>query len=116
MVKSRNNARHSKRGLARSSKPCALSVLPPALEPVIQIAGRARICFVLLMLLGYAAAACAQMLDIGESGPPALLLQAETELAKSFRSWPEASGPRIAGRGKKGSESCWRTHLKIAIV
>jgi hypothetical protein len=57
-----------------------LSMLQPGLWPVMQIAGRSRICFVLQMLLGYAAASCAQMLDIEERAAPALLGEAVIQL------------------------------------
>jgi hypothetical protein len=63
----------------------ALSMLQPGLWPVMQIAGQLRICFVLQMLLGYAAASCAQMLDMDESGIAALLNEAVLHLRNSFR-------------------------------
>lgn len=65
----------------------ALSMLQPGLGLVMQIAGRSRICFVLQMLLGYTAASCAQMLDIDESGIPALLNEAVTHL----QTWPDTA-------------------------
>jgi hypothetical protein len=70
-------------------------MLQPGLWPVMQIAGRSRICYVLQMLLGYAAASCAQMLDIDESKTPALLNEAVTHLQNSFRTLSETCGPSV---------------------
>jgi hypothetical protein len=78
-----------------AADPGTLSVIQPGLWPVMQITGRSRICFVLQMLLGYAAASCAQMLNIDESKTPALLNEAVTHLQNSFRNWSETSGPGV---------------------
>jgi hypothetical protein len=56
------------------------SLLQPGLWPVMQIERYPRICFVLRMLLGYAASFCAQMLGIEENGIQPLLRTAVVRL------------------------------------
>lgn len=58
----------------------ARSLLQSGLWPVIEIERYPRICFVLCVLLGYAAAFCAQTLGIAESEIQTLLQKAVTQL------------------------------------
>ncbi len=58
----------------------ARSMLQSGLWPVIEIERYPRICFVLRVLLGYAAASCAQTLGITESEIQTLVQKALTQL------------------------------------
>ena len=58
----------------------ARSMLQSGLWPVIEIERYPRICFVLRVLLGYAAAFCAQTLGVAESEIQTLLQKALTQL------------------------------------
>ena len=58
----------------------ARSMLQSGLWPVIEIERYPRICFVLRLLLGYAAAFCAQTLGVAESEIQTLLQKALTQL------------------------------------
>jgi hypothetical protein len=58
----------------------ARSMLQSGLSPVIEIEHYPRICFVLRVLLGYAAASCAQTLGIAESEIQTLVQKALTSL------------------------------------
>jgi hypothetical protein len=63
-----------------AADPVALSMLQPALWPVMQIVGHSRICFVLRTLLGYRTAQCARILENKESETHALLSEAMKQL------------------------------------
>lgn len=62
----------------------ACSLLQPGLRPLIQLDRLPRICFVLQLLLGYTADACAAVLGIMESEVPVLVAEAATKLPQSI--------------------------------
>jgi hypothetical protein len=70
-------------------------MLQPGLLPVLQLERFPRVCFVLLMLVGYPTSACAGMLGIDEGGVKVLLRVAVLQLhhARSMHIAETKQGP-----------------------